>query len=574
MSEDEKFGYAEKPATQIWRETPSDNNWVASQHQLCGYDIVQLSQKKSFADVLLLMFKGELPAEHESKLFNALMIAFINPGPRHPATRASMAAGIGKTNTPHILPIGMMVMGGEYNGAADVEKTMHFIASHQGESAIQLCQQTALSQKTTLSQQKEQQEVWRPYPGIGSTYGSRHLVASDLADAFASMAGVGPSFLWMQQMVNCIDDPTVGWLPVGLFSAIMLDLGIAPREGGSLYQLLSAPGILAHGLEQTHKPITAMPLPDDDKVIDTSAEVPVTPSPQDTKQDAKAFDGDYWRGKRERITSSVGKWVGGRYVTSHGLKLVGCDADDQGNDDQSAFTGNANLLGNISYMQMLVLNATGKRVEERVAKWLEGNFIGMSYPDPRIWCNQIGALAGTSNTSIVAATVSGILATDSRAYGGSQTNKIGMAFIQKAYKQYQQHGSFDEIVKDCKKNRKGNPVITGFARPMDRSDERIGPHEAMRKKLGFGIGKHLEFAFALGQYLEEKTGMGINIGGYSSAFLLDQDFTPDEIYRIKSLVCASGVMACAKDNQNSTTSSFLPMHCDDYDYTGQTDRKL
>ncbi len=258
---EKNFGHAQKPSTNIWYEKPSDNNpYVAQERRLHGYNMLTLCQQKSFTEVLFLLFKGELPSPSQNRLFELLMVAFINPGPRHPATRAAMTAGISKTNTPHILPVGLMVLGGQQNGAMDVEQTMGFIKSHQHQNVADFIHQQPM--KTAPADGQD----WHPYPGLGSSFGSHDLISAQLAHVFAKLPS-GQAFNWMQQLIKQIDHPNVNWLPVGLFAAILLDLAFAPREGGTLYQLFGAPGVAAHGLEQTHKPLTSMPLLDDDHYV-------------------------------------------------------------------------------------------------------------------------------------------------------------------------------------------------------------------------------------------------------------------------------------------------------------------
>ena len=257
----------------------------------------------------------------------------------------------------------------------------------------------------------------------------------------------------------------------------------------------------------------------------------------------------FWDDNHNRIKTSIGKWVGGEDVICHGHSMM------------------KELLGHISYMQMTVLNVTGRLIDRKLADWLEGNFIGVSYPDSRIWCNQIGSLAASSRTSVVAATVAGVLAADSRAYGGSQTSKIGMTFIQNALINYKNGQSLRSIIEGCRFNN-DKPVITGYARPVSRTDERLAPHIAMTRKLGFKTGEHLQLAFEIDQYLEEQYGLGMNVAGYSCSFLSDQGFSPDEMYQIKSLMVASGVTACFVDNQSQCADSFLPQHCTDIEYNG------
>lgn len=263
----------------------------------------------------------------------------------------------------------------------------------------------------------------------------------------------------------------------------------------------------------------------------------------------------YWDNYRRHMLSHTGKWVGGEDVTIRGYSLF------------------SDLFNQISYMQLIVLNVTGRMIEKNLAKWLESNFMVMSYPDARIWCNQVGALSGCMGTSPSAATAAGALAADSRVYGGSQTSKHAMTYIQTAYKRIQAGESIQQLVESAP-IKQGRPAIIGFARPIVRDDERIAPHRQMSKELGFEEGPYMQFALELSDYLSEHYNMGINIGGYTSAFMLDQGFTPNELYTIKSICVASGVTACFTEYRERKEHAFLPQHCNDITYTGPTPRKL
>src|SRR3954468_1634650 len=102
---------------------------------------------------------------------------------------------------------------------------------------------------------------------------------------------------------------------------------------------------------------------------------------------------------RGKVVSNTGGWFPGKGVFSHGYSML----------DE--------LVGEKTYTQILVLNATGKLIDKNLADWVEAIYGCLSWPDPRIWCNQIGALAGTARASVVAATAMGALAADSRSYG-------------------------------------------------------------------------------------------------------------------------------------------------------------
>jgi citrate synthase len=55
----------------------------------------------------------------------------------------------------------------------------------------------------------------------------------------------------------------LGWQMPGLAAAMFAELGFSPNVGAGLFQLASSPGLLAHGIEMSGKPITGMPFVSD-----------------------------------------------------------------------------------------------------------------------------------------------------------------------------------------------------------------------------------------------------------------------------------------------------------------------
>ena len=222
---------------------------------------------------------------------------------------------------------------------------------------------------------------------------------------------------------------------------------------------------------------------------------------------------------------------------------------------------------------MMILNATGRLPERRFADWLEAAFLGLSWPDPRIWCNQIGALGGSVRTSVVAATVAGVLSGDSRIFAQKSVLE-GMGFIQKALALKKQGKTATEIVDNECKRTGGIPMIVGYARPIANGDERIAPIESLAKELGFETGEHLQLAYEIEENLSKKHNESMNINGYVSAFFSDHGYSPEEAYRICAVLVNSGVTACYIDTLERPPESFLPMRCDDIDYQGPPPRKV
>ncbi|MCJ8320520.1 MAG: hypothetical protein MJK12_12855 [Colwellia sp.] len=263
----------------------------------------------------------------------------------------------------------------------------------------------------------------------------------------------------------------------------------------------------------------------------------------------------YWDQRANKIETRIGKWTGGEDIIIRDKSLL--------ND----------LFDKVSYMRLHVLNITGRLISEELGKWLENNFMVMSYPDSRIWCNHIGALCGTMGTSPSAGTIAGTLGADSRVYGGAQSSMLALQFLAEALIDYQKGVSVIDIV-EALPTKQGKPAIIGFARPINRKDERIEPHRVMSKRLGFDEGEYMQLANKVDHYVADKYKLGINIGGYMAAFLLDQGFNADESYRIKALCVNSGVMACYVENYAYPENSLLPLKCNDIDYLGAPKRSI
>jgi len=270
---------------------------------------------------------------------------------------------------------------------------------------------------------------------------------------------------------------------------------------------------------------------------------------------SNSVDVDYLNQRRGRIISNTGGWFPGKGVFTHGYSML------------------EELIGEKSYFQLLILNATGKMVEKPLADWVEAIYGCLSWPDPRIWCNQIGALAGAARTSVVAATAIGSMATDSRSYGVLPLIE-GVSFIQSALAKHKSGMSASEIILEITKANRGKPYVVGYIRPIAKGDERLETMERVSKKLGFAIGKHLALAYEIEKVLMEEFDEGMNINGYVSAFLSDQGFEPQEIYQLFSMLVSSGVTACYLDTLNQPANTFLPLRCDDIDYQGAVYRAV
>ena len=247
-------GYSDKYTTKIFQETAhEDNPYCESSVHCQGFDQLELIEHLSFSEYLFLIIRGHLPSDSESQLLNRALIAFSNPGVRHPATRAAVASGVGKTLSPNILPAALLVFGGEVDASGAIEPIMRFLRK-----VIKLSTSEALKIPDL--------EI----VGFGLHYGSEHRYLDQGCNTLIADNDT-PYLQWGRQFVSesRAQGRVIGWSQTGLAAAVFCDLGIMPRFGASLYQLMASSGLLVQGLESTNLPPTTLPfVRDEDYQID------------------------------------------------------------------------------------------------------------------------------------------------------------------------------------------------------------------------------------------------------------------------------------------------------------------
>ena len=262
----------------------------------------------------------------------------------------------------------------------------------------------------------------------------------------------------------------------------------------------------------------------------------------------------HWDQRHGKILSRKGGWEIGKGIQLHGYSLL---------DD---------LVGSRSFFQVLILGITGKLPEERFAKWVEATFLCMSWPDPRIWCNQVSTYAGELRTSSVNAVAAGIMSSESMMYGiGAGLEAI--KFIHQAHKHTLAGGKVDDFIETIAKTRNVLKV-PGYGRPIAKGDERVVALIDYAAELGFTEGPYVKLALEIEDYLQKNYQESINVAGYMAAFASDQGYSITEMHRMITMLVSGGLHSCYAESRDQASDSFLPLRCDDFEYTGPEERKI
>lgn len=257
-NETKDAGEPVKVSTSICLEEMSEeNDYLATKLYVSGYDLEELADNLSLCEILFLQFTGELPqSQADRKLLNTLMVLLSTPSPRHPATRAATACGISKTNAEHLLPISLMAIGGDQLGAAEVEKCYRFLTNNI---------ERPVEQVTANLVTQWQDKTHHITPGFGQLYGDIDPLTHTFFNKMCQIKPEGKTIQWVSQFIRQLTEHQAGLLDIGLAACIFHELRLGARESVGLYQLFRAPGLLAYGMEQTHKPVSAIPLVKDNR---------------------------------------------------------------------------------------------------------------------------------------------------------------------------------------------------------------------------------------------------------------------------------------------------------------------
>lgn len=266
-------------------------------------------------------------------------------------------------------------------------------------------------------------------------------------------------------------------------------------------------------------------------------------------------DTTFWDQRRSRIRTRKGGWRIGGGISVHGHSLL------------------EDLVGRRSFFEVLYLEVTGKLPDPRLARWIEASFLCLAFPDPRIWCNQIGALAGSVRLTPTVGISAGVMASESTLYGPGST-RPAHDFLVSAQAARMSGTSLEAFI--ASRTRPGGRVrAPGFTRPIAQGDDRVPALAGLAVELGFVNGTYLGLALEIDALLAPHGDAGLNMLGYLAAFLLDHgDMQIADGECLYALAVNAGVHACYAEAASAPAGGFLPLSCADVQYRGAPARPL
>ena len=201
-----------------------------------GYTIHNLIKKHSFAEVVFLLIRGDLPSEEECSLLEAIFVAGAEGGIAPPSAFVSrISTSVG--NDMHVaLAAGILSTGKRHGGAV--------------EDAAALFEDTRRNaQDIVKSFQAEKKNI----PGFGhKAYKNEDVRATALYEKSLSIASTGP-FARAYEIEKELERVKGKKLPLnidGAIAAAILTLGFPAKAGNVFFILPRIAGMAAHILEE------------------------------------------------------------------------------------------------------------------------------------------------------------------------------------------------------------------------------------------------------------------------------------------------------------------------------------
>jgi len=220
----------------------------ASSIRLLGYDVVELSRRSSFTDVIFLLHRGRLPNEGERRLLDAILIGGADHGAGAPSCAAARLAASGnRQSMSAALAAGLLTIGEEHGGAGT--QCMEMIAA-----GVECARSNAISLAEAARRSATgARDARARIPGFGHRV--HRSVDPRVGPMFAmarthGVAGEGVAYMEaLGAAVNEIIKP----LPInidGALAAILHDMGFAPAAGMLIFLISRTAGITAEIAEE------------------------------------------------------------------------------------------------------------------------------------------------------------------------------------------------------------------------------------------------------------------------------------------------------------------------------------
>lgn len=220
-----------------------------------GYPIEELIGRISFAQMLWLMTRGELPSAAQGQLLDAALMSAVDHGPQAPSiaiARMAATCGVGLNNA---MASAMNVLGDVHGGAGEQAVAMYEAIANAQDSGLQLAAAVQLGLDQAIA------EHGKFVAGFGHRFHPVDPRAPRLLELVDQAAAAGVVSGRYAQISRAVEDELAQRkngrrIPMnidGATAVIYAELGFAAPLARGLFCISRSVGILAHAWEQTQQ---------------------------------------------------------------------------------------------------------------------------------------------------------------------------------------------------------------------------------------------------------------------------------------------------------------------------------
>jgi len=220
-----------------------------------GYNIVELMEKKSFAEVVFLLLKGELPSPTEAKMMEAILVSSVDHGVTPPSSLATRVVASGGNPLNAAIAGGILTIGDSHGGA--MEKCAKILQewAAKGDNIEKIADELLDHIKSTKLRM----------PGFGHRLHKTDPRTVKMFEIADKNNFTGKHIQLAKALENRLVTGSGKKLPInvdGAIGAVMSDMGFDYRIGKGFFIISRCAGLIAHAYEELtrYKPMRKLGL--------------------------------------------------------------------------------------------------------------------------------------------------------------------------------------------------------------------------------------------------------------------------------------------------------------------------
>ena len=211
-----------------------------------GYAVDELMGRASFARVVYLVLRGELPSDAVGDLVDAILVACVDHGASPPSTLAARTSASTGAPLNAALAVGLLSINAHHGGA--IEGCMREFLSARDAQA-----DGASAEDAARAAIEAHREAGTRVPGFGHRFHTEDPRTGRLIELATAAELEGGALDLARAFETALEARTGRRLPLnvdGAIAAVLCELGFDPELANAFFVLARLPGLTAHVLEE------------------------------------------------------------------------------------------------------------------------------------------------------------------------------------------------------------------------------------------------------------------------------------------------------------------------------------